>query len=79
MIPLYGFLEGDTLGLLILGYETETVRDLGDKLQQSARMRVARIERVKVLHRGRELDPRSTLAEAGLQPLERFDVVRDER
>jgi len=41
VIPLYGFLEGDTLGLLVLAEEDETVLELARKLQNAANLRVA--------------------------------------
>ncbi len=75
MMPLYGFLEGDTVGLLILGREEETVQDLADKLQASASVRVKKRSSVKVIYKGRTLDPWRTLASVGIQPLDRFDVV----
>jgi hypothetical protein len=75
MIPLYGFLEGDTLGLLILAEPQDTVQQLAEKLQSAASVRVPRRARVKVLYRGRALSPRARLQEVGLTPLERFDVV----
>jgi hypothetical protein len=78
-IPLYGFLEGDTIGLLMLAYETETVAELAEKLQKSASVRVAHKPTVQVLYKGRALDPALRIAEAGLEPLERFDVVTDAR
>ena len=74
-IPLYGFLEGDTVGLLILASETETIAELAARLQQSARIRVAPRERVRVLYKGATLAPILTVEAAGLEPLERFDVV----
>lgn len=77
MIPLYGFLEGDTIGLLVLAEETDSVRDLAAKLQQAARVRVARAPRVKVVFQGRPLDPDTTVAQTDLGPLDRFDVVQD--
>jgi len=40
VIPLYGFLEGDSLGLLVLASEDETVESLGRKLERSAALRV---------------------------------------
>lgn len=76
MIPLYGFLEGDTIGLLVLAEETDSVRDLAEKLQQAARVRVAHA-RVKVLFQGQPLDPEATVAQTALGPLDRIDVVRD--
>jgi hypothetical protein len=76
LIPLYGFLEGDTLGLLILVEEHETVHDLAMKLQQAASVRVAWQAQVEVRYKDRVLNPQSTIAQAELAPLERFDVVQ---
>ncbi len=77
-IPLYGFLEGDTIGLLIVAEETETVQALAQKLQEGASIRVAPREKVQVVYKEKVLDPWLTLAQAGLEALERFDVVRGE-
>jgi Toluene-4-monooxygenase system protein B (TmoB) len=75
-IPLYGFLEGDTIGLLVLSEEAESVTELARKLQQAASIRVAPIDAVEVVYDGKTLDPNVTVAQAGLQALDRFDVVR---
>jgi hypothetical protein len=75
-LPLYGFLEGDTIGLLIVAEEHETVGSLSRKLQEAASLRVVPIQNPHILYRDEALDPGMTLAEAGLKPLERFDVVR---
>lgn len=75
MIPLYGFLRGDTLGLLVLARETDTVATLGERLQQAARLRVRPRADVRVVYRGRVLDPKQTLAAAKVRALDRFDVV----
>jgi hypothetical protein len=75
VIPIYGFMHGDTLGLLLLANEGETVQELSDKLQQSARMRVAWCADVKVMYKGRELDPKWTVEQAGVEALERIDVL----
>ena len=75
-LPLYGFLEGDTIGLLIVADEHETVDSLSRKLQEAASLRVTPIQNPQVLYRDGALDPGMTLAQAGLKPLERFDVVR---
>jgi Toluene-4-monooxygenase system protein B (TmoB) len=77
-IPLYGFLEGDTIGLLIVAEENETVQDLARKLQDGASIRVAPRERVQVIYKEKVLDPELTLVQAGLEALERFDVIRGE-
>jgi hypothetical protein len=76
VIPLLGFLEGDSLGLLVLAEETDTMRELAVKLQQSARPRVAAAPRVKVMFKGRDVESSVTVAQAGLEALDRFDVVR---
>jgi Toluene-4-monooxygenase system protein B (TmoB) len=74
-IPLYGFLEGDTVGLLVLAEESETVLELARRLQDAASIRVARREKIDVVHDGRRIEPDLTVAQAGLQALDRFDVV----
>jgi hypothetical protein len=76
-IPLHGFLQGDTIGLLILAEENDTVRGLASRLQRAASVRVAPRpdDRARVLYRGKALDPDLTLAHAGIEPLERFDVI----
>ncbi len=76
MIPLYGFLEGDTVGLLVLAQATDTPDVLARKLQQAARVRVAAWDEVEVRHRGRALQPNETVERAGLTALDRIDVVR---
>ena len=75
-IPLYGFLQGDVLGLMIVAEEDETVHTLAEQLQDAASLRVAHTQNVSVIYHGNVLDPGLTLRDAGLSPLERFDVVR---
>jgi hypothetical protein len=79
VIPLYGFLEGDTLGLVVLARPEQTVAELGQALVQAARVRVAPGGRPAVLYRGEVLDDATTVAEAQLGPLDRFDVRFDAR
>ena len=74
-IPLYGFLEGDTLGLLMLAEEGETVLQLARKLQDAANIRVSHSDNVDFLYDGKSIDPGLTVAQAGLQALDRFDVI----
>jgi hypothetical protein len=76
VIPLYGFLEGDTIGLLVLAAGEDSIAEIARKLQSAARLRVAVDGPVTVLHEGRPLDPQLTVADAGLQPLARIDVRR---
>lgn len=74
MIPLYGFLSGDTLGLVVLADPNETIDSLARKLERSAAVRVAKRPHLLVRAGERVLDGRQTVAEAGLQALDRFDV-----
>jgi hypothetical protein len=75
LIPLYGFVRGDTLGLLVLVRSSDSIRTLAESLAEAAEVRVARFARAAVLSGGRRLDPDSTVAAAGLAPLERVDLV----
>ena len=75
MIPLYGFLEGDTLGLLILANEDDTMDQLAEKLQRAADVRVAPRVSATVVYQERDVARAATVAALGMQPLERFDVV----
>lgn len=74
-IPLYGFLEGDTLGLLMLAEEGETVLELARRLQNEASLRVARKDKIDFVYNGKAIDPALTVTQAGLQALDRFEVV----
>jgi hypothetical protein len=66
-IPLYGFLQGDTIGLLI--------QSLAGRLQDAASLRVASRDRVQVMYNDKAMDPAITIAQAGIQALDRFDVI----
>jgi hypothetical protein len=80
MIPLYGFLQGDVLGLLILAEEGDTMAELAQKLMQSARIRVAPIEgALSVVAFGKAVPSKLTVKQVGLTALDRFDVVRQTR
>jgi hypothetical protein len=79
VIPLYGFLAGDTLGLLVLADEADTVARLAERLQDAASVRVRRRAHVAVSAHGHVLDGAMSLREAGLTALDRFDVTEVER
>jgi hypothetical protein len=74
-IPLYGFLQGDTVGLLILAEEGDTLQALARKLQDAASLRVAGRDHVQVVYNDKIMDPAVTVVQAGLQALDRFDVI----
>ena len=75
LIPLYGFLQGDTIGLLILAEEAETLQALARKLQDAASVRVGGRDHVQVVYNDKTMDPAMTVAQAGLEALDRFDVI----
>ena len=74
-IPLYGFLEGDTLGLLVLAQEGDTVLELARKLQEAASLRVARNDKIRFVYNGKAIELGLTVAQAGLQALDCFEVT----
>jgi hypothetical protein len=78
LVPLYGFLKGDTIGLLVLVQDTDTVREIGRKLQEAASVRIAPTAGAEVYFRGSLLSPERTVGEVGLKALERVDVVPKE-
>ena len=78
LVPLYGFVEGDTIGLIVLAHDDDPIARVVARLQHSARWRVASFPDARAFHGERELDPWHTVAEAGLSALERIDVRRAE-
>ncbi len=74
MIPLYGFLQGDVCGVLLLVEEHTSLAEVAERLQHSARLRAAPLAQPVVMHAGRALDPRLTVKQANLTALERIDV-----
>lgn len=74
-IPLYGFLQGDTLGLVLLVEGEDTLQKVASKLQDAASLRVATREKVQVIYKNKVLDPEMTVSAAGLQALDRIDVI----
>jgi hypothetical protein len=75
LVPLYGFLEGDSLGLLVLVHDTDTVAEIARTLQEAAAIRVPPARAASVFFAGRRLDPALTVAQAGLGALDRIDCV----
>jgi hypothetical protein len=77
-IPLYCFVRGDTLGLVVLAPAQERVADLALRLSRAAAPRVTLAGPLRVLHGGRTLQGGLTLTEAGILPLDRVDLVGEE-
>lgn len=78
MIPLYGFLQGDTMGILLLADEGDTAGTLAQKLVAAAGVRVRPASELRVLFRGHPLPAGVTVERAGIEALDRIDVVRIE-
>ena len=78
LVPLYGFLAGDTLGLVVQVHDDDRVHAIAEQLQLAACVRVAPRAHAQVYFRGQRLDPELTVSEAGLAPLDRVDVVPEE-
>lgn len=76
-IPLYAFVHGDTLGLVVLAPDDESVDELAARLARAAAPRVELTGRLRVLHRGKALSGEHTLSEAGVRALDRVDLVRE--
>ncbi|HXU63051.1 MAG TPA: toluene-4-monooxygenase system B family protein [Polyangia bacterium] len=76
MIPVYGFLEGDTIGLLILADEQELLAVTAAKVQVAARLRAALDGPLALFINGRAVEPETTVQQAGLKALDRLDVRR---
>lgn len=78
LVPLYGFLAGDTLGLVVLVHDNDRVQVIAEQLQLAASVRVVPRPHAHVYFRGQQLDPELTVSNAGLSPLDRVDVVPEE-
>jgi hypothetical protein len=74
-VPLYGFLQGDTVGLLILADDGDTLEALARKLQAAGSLRVAARDPLRVVYHDKIMDPAMTVAQAGFEALDRFDVL----
>jgi len=77
LVPLYGFLRGDTIGMVVLVHDHQTMADVATVLQQAASVRVKPAPRARVYIGKRALDPSLTVKAAGLSALDRVDVVQE--
>lgn len=74
LVPLYGFVQGDTLGLLVLAHAEWSIHEVTRALAQSARLRVGEIREASLFFEERVLDPKLTVSSAGLLPLSRIEL-----
>jgi len=77
LVPVHGFVRGDTVGLLVLVHDTDTIAQLATTLMDAAAVRLPPAPRARVYRAGVELRPELTVARAGLTALERVDLVPD--
>ncbi len=77
LVPLFGFLKGDTIGLVVLVHDTDRIKDLAASLQEAASVRVKPKTYAQVYRHGELLDPELTIAEVGLSALDRIDVIAE--
>jgi hypothetical protein len=75
LVPLHAFVRGDTLGLLILAQDDDTVERLTQRTLDAAAPRVARSRGMSVYFGGKRLHAGSTVAQAGLTALDRIDLI----
>ena len=74
--PIYGFVEGDTVGVLVFADEIETVSSLMRKLLDAVELRVKTKDRFEAVYQGNVLDPAAVLDQTPLKPLQRLDLRR---
>jgi len=77
-IPLYCFVRGDTLGLVVLANEVESIDELSLRLARAAAPRVTLAGPLCVWHRGRVLQGELTLGQAGVSALDRVDLTQED-
>jgi hypothetical protein len=75
LVPLHGFVQGDTVGLLVLVHDTDTIAELARVLVEAAAVRVLPAPAARIYRGGTELEPSLTVAGAGLSALERIDLI----
>jgi hypothetical protein len=78
-IPLYGFVAGDSLGVLVLIDDHDTIGELARRLAQAAAVRVAPRPHAWVYAHGKRLDHDATVLDAGLVALDRVDLIAEGR
>lgn len=75
LVPLYGFVSGDSMGVVVLVQDSDTVAELARVLSQACEVRVRPQSKPVVWKAGVKLEPSATVSEAGLVALDRVDLV----
>jgi hypothetical protein len=74
MLPVYGFVEGDALGVLLLIYSDDTIEKVIQNLQQAVKIRVPAQIGMSLFYEGKILDTQITVNQADVEPLCRLDL-----
>ncbi len=77
LVPLYGFVAGDSMGVVVLVQDHDSVAELARVLAQACEVRVRPNAGFVLMRDGAKLEPDSTVAEAGLSALDRVDLVSE--
>jgi hypothetical protein len=78
LVPVYGFVRGDTLGVVVLAHDSDTVAQLGHALLAAVAVRVAPAPHLRVYRGGLELEPEQPLTQAGVKALDRIDLILEQ-
>ena len=79
-IPLYGFVEGDTLGVLVIGHADMTIGEVIARLSDAVSTRVDPKGPWQLFARDVALEQlNKTVADVGLDAFERIDLRRAAR
>ncbi len=76
MVPLIGFLEGDTLGILVFANPNDTIKKLSHTLMLSAQVRTPGFTNAICIYDNKVLNAHFFVKDIGFKPLDRFDVRR---
>jgi hypothetical protein len=76
IVPLYGFVQGDTIGLVVLAHSDTTGAQIVAQLSDAASVRVDPTGPWTLLARGGEVPLDKTVEELALGPFERVDLRR---
>ena len=76
LVPLYGFVEGDTMGVLVLTSPDMSLAQVQQTLSESASLRVDPEGSWCLVAGERQLPPELTVADVGLTALSRIDLKR---
>ena len=74
-LPLYAFVQGDSMGIVVLGRPEATVAELGEDMLRAAGVRIGRRAAFRLTAGARALELAATLGTQGLEALERVDLV----